>query len=772
MSDVLRSGDLPTSSRTERERLFRRQIDEAAAVVPFSNAAYLLSLGVILSYVGTSAGEPAVWLLGFLITALLVNSLRIWIPFRRHRSARTPLFDYRALLLEVVVLAALDMVLFGLLFHHSDVYRDLILIATVAGIMGAGTVTLSSVRSLAMSWIFVHGLGLFVVVVPITETHIRVLLVQLTIYMFALTVGAIYLSASFRRRCLAEFQAESERQTVTLLLDGFEGGSRDWLWECDNDGRFSHASVRLAEVAGVTVADLQTLTFGELLIRLQAPSPSHGESDAESLLDKLRAGIPFRDVVVAVRVDGERCWWSLSGNPRTLDDGTTLGWRGVGSDITEQYVHEQEILRLAGTDTLTGLPNRRAFSTALAEAIRGRDAGAMVCVGILDLDNFKSINDTLGHPVGDQLLIEVTARLRKVFGSDLCARMGGDEFGLIVKVMPGGEPDPVFDRYLDALHEPFFVTGNRIEVRATIGWAFAPDDASDADAVVMAADLALYEAKATGRNRVGRFSPELRERASIRAAALQELDQGIEKGQFELYYQPQMDMATGAVVAFEALLRWNHPERGLIGPSEFISVAEETGMIIPLGAQAMALASAAAVRWPAGIGVTVNVSPVQLASREFSEMVRDALTRSGLDARSLQLEITETGVVDDHAIFELDRLRELGVTVALDDFGTGYSSFATLQRLPIDVLKIDRLLVAGSDDPQMSVVKSMVELAAALGMRSLAEGVETPEQLRRVRAAGCELVQGYHISRPMSRERVAAYLASEQDRGEAVGSLA
>ncbi|MDJ0111624.1 EAL domain-containing protein, partial [Rhodococcus erythropolis] len=229
---------------------------------------------------------------------------------------------------------------------------------------------------------------------------------------------------------------------------------------------------------------------------------------------------------------------------------------------------------------------------------------------------------------------------------------------------------------------------------------------------------------------------------------------------------------TGEVVAFEALLRWNHPSRGLIGPSQFISVAEETGMIIPLGAQAMAMATAAAAGWPTGIGVSVNVSPVQLVSREFGAMVKKALTDSGLAPHLLQLEITETGVVDDRAIRDLYKLRELGVTVALDDFGTGYSSFATLQRLPIDVLKIDRMLVTDSDDPKMSVVKSIVELAAALGMKSLAEGVETIEQFRRVQWVGCDLVQGYHISKALTAERVDVYLAAtDTETGRSVHPL-
>ena len=772
MSRPSRLGRQDPASEADCNSLFRRQIDEAAAVAPFANLAYMASLVVILTYTVPPGRQTLRWLGGALIFLVLANSIRVWIPLRWRPSKHTPRYDYVGLLVEVIVVATLDVTLFALLFHDMDVFRDLVLIATMAGIMGAGTVTFSSLRSVSLTWIYIHGLGVFTVLVVHAEPHFRILAIQLCIYMFALTVGAVYLSASFQRRCLAEFQAESERQTVALLLDGFEGGSRDWLWECDTNGRFSHTSARLAEVAGMTVDELQQLTFGQLLTRLQIASSPEGRAAAAQMIDKLESSAPFRDTVVPVHVDGRRRWWSLSGNPRVLESGVILGWRGVGSDITERYVHEQEILRLAATDSLTGLPNRRAFGVALEEAIDSRAPEKQVLVGILDLDNFKSVNDTLGHPIGDQLLLEVTKRLRDMIGSDMCSRMGGDEFGLIVCTSSRDDPGVIFDRYLEVLHEPFFVEGNRIEVRATIGYSSAPEDSTDADGLVMLADLALYEAKSTGRNRVGKFSPLLRARASARATALHELDRGIEEGQFDLHYQPQVDTQTGEVVAFEALLRWNHPSRGLIGPSQFISVAEETGMIIPLGAQAMAMATAAAAGWPTGIGVSVNVSPVQLVSREFGAMVKKALTDSGLPPQLLQLEITETGVVDDRAIRDLYKLRELGVTVALDDFGTGYSSFATLQRLPIDVLKIDRMLVTDSDDPKMSVVKSIVELAAALGMKSLAEGVETIEQFRRVQWVGCDLVQGYHISKALTAERVDVYLAAtDTETGRSVHPL-
>ena len=410
---------------------------------------------------------------------------------------------------------------------------------------------------------------------------------------------------------------------------------------------------------------------------------------------------------------------------------------------------------------LTGLPNRRTFGSELSDALGTVRTGEEVLVGILDLDNFKSVNDTLGHPVGDKLLISVAARLNRVVDGAMCARIGGDEFGVVLRgTGDGGE---VFARYLDALREPFYVRGNRIEVRASIGYAGAPADSEDADTLVMSADLALYAAKSAGKNRVGRYSPVLRARARERASAgliPARTWLAIESRQFELYYQPQVRADTGRVEGFEALLRWNHPVRGVLAPHIFIDVAEETGLIVPLGLQVLNMACAEAATWPDDTYVTVNVSPVQLMSSGFGSAVNDALEASGLSGKRLQLEITETGAVEELAVAELDRLRATGIAIALDDFGTGYSSFESLKKLPLDILKIDRSFITELSEGDSAVVTSVVEVAKALGMQSLAEGVETADQLRLLLTAGCELVQGYYVSRPMPAKEVAEYLSA------------
>ncbi|MBX9150606.1 putative bifunctional diguanylate cyclase/phosphodiesterase [Rhodococcus qingshengii] len=749
-------------SDVERRDLFARQILQVTTVAPLANMVNVLSVCALLVYVIPPGHNEFRVIWGSAAFLVVLNSVRIWIPRvvlkGRYTPKHTTRYDYWALMLEVILLGLLLVVLAAAMLPVTDNSRKLVLLATFAGVMGAGAVALSTVRSIAVAWILVHSIGLLVVILPKRTTEYAVLSFQLVVYSVTLIIGVVYLWASFRSRCLAEFEAAAERQTVSLLLDDFEGGSRDWLWEVDTTGTLSHTSARLSQISGVPVSDLRTLSLRGLLDRLDVGSTKSGRAAVQVIGDHLDRLMPFREVVIPVRVDGVDRWWSLSGHPRLPEATEFVGWRGVGSDITEKYNYERRILWLAATDGLTGLPNRRTFGSELSDALGTVRTGEEVLVGILDLDNFKSVNDTLGHPVGDKLLISVAARLNRVVDGAMCARIGGDEFGVVLRgTGDGGE---VFARYLDALREPFYVRGNRIEVRASIGYAGAPADSEDADTLVMSADLALYAAKSAGKNRVGRYSPVLRARARERASALQELGLAIESRQFELYYQPQVRADTGRVEGFEALLRWNHPVRGVLAPHIFIDVAEETGLIVPLGLQVLHMACAEAATWPDDTYVTVNVSPVQLMSSGFGSAVNDALEASGLSGKRLQLEITETGAVEELAVAELDRLRATGIAIALDDFGTGYSSFESLKKLPLDILKIDRSFITELNEGDSAVVTSVVEVAKALGMQSLAEGVETADQLRLLLTAGCELVQGYYVSRPMPAKEVAEYLSA------------
>jgi len=455
----------------------------------------------------------------------------------------------------------------------------------------------------------------------------------------------------------------------------------------------------------------------------------------------------------------------MSGHPGN-GERSDYGWRGVGSDITHSYHQRQNILRLAEVDSLTGLRNRYSFNAQLSSRLRD---GRRVWLAILDLDNFKSINDRLGHHVGDDVLRDVASRLHSVLRSnEICGRLGGDEFAIAfddIAFDDIGNADEVQERFqtiLDAFQRPFSLVGNEIRIRASLGYGSMPDDADSLEDLVIVADLALYHAKESGRNQIRAFDATLRDRATGRARALLDLRRALIDEEFELVYQPQVSAATGVVVGFEALLRWNHPTSGLVSPGDFISVAEETGLIVPIGAGVLRAACTAATTWPEDIRVAVNVSQVQLRSSRYVESVRRTLNEVNLDPSRLEIEVTESLVIDDADRDVLVQLSALGIAIAMDDFGTGFSSVASLARLPLDRLKIDRAFVAPLDaDPSSSrfaVLRAVIAIAKSLGLDTVAEGVETERQRAIVTECGCDVIQGYLEGVPIRAAEIPDYL--------------
>jgi diguanylate cyclase (GGDEF)-like protein len=414
----------------------------------------------------------------------------------------------------------------------------------------------------------------------------------------------------------------------------------------------------------------------------------------------------------------------------------------------------ERLARLAHRDALTDLPNRLAFRLELENALRRRqrlDDG--VCVLCIDLDNFKSVNDTLGHPAGDALLQAATERLKHcVRAGDTIARLGGDEFA----VVQTGLADPadagrLAGRIVAAMAEPFELPGHQIAIGASIGMAMAPSDGDDPDELLMKADMALYRTKNLGRNGFHFFEAGMDEALKARRELETDLRRALADGAFELHYQPLFDLARASISCCDALLRWRHPLRGLVAPGEFIPLAEETGIIVGIGEWVLRQACAEAARWPQEIKLAVNISPAQFRNRNLVPLVISALANAGLSPRRLELEITENVMMHDTAanIEMLHQLRDCGVQIAMDDFGTGYSSLGYLRDFPFDKIKIDRSFVHDLADPSaQSIVKAVTGLATALGIATTAEGVETVEQLERLRLEGCHEVQGFLISKP------------------------
>ena len=411
-------------------------------------------------------------------------------------------------------------------------------------------------------------------------------------------------------------------------------------------------------------------------------------------------------------------------------------------------------------DSLTGLPNRTLLREQIALALNrhGRANFALFC---LDLDNFKSVNDTLGHPTGDALLCEVAARLGAICPQAFVARLGGDEFAVILP-NGNGSADQIGRALVKALAQPFDVHGHRIVTGTSIGIVLAPQDGQDATELLKNADLALHRAKDEGKGSHRFFESAMDAEAQARRAMEIDLHDALRKGELELYFQPLFGLSQNRVTAFEALLRWNHPERGMVSPVQFIPLAEETGLIIPIGEWALHEACRIAATWADDIRIAVNISPVQFRSATLNSIVLQALARSGLAPHRLELEITESLFIDnvEATLGSLHSLRALGVRIALDDFGTGYSSLSYLRSFPFDKLKIDRSFIVDllAHDGATAIIRAITTLADALGIETTAEGVESSEQLEILRTEGCNQIQGYFFSRPIPAGQVAALL--------------
>jgi diguanylate cyclase (GGDEF)-like protein len=469
--------------------------------------------------------------------------------------------------------------------------------------------------------------------------------------------------------------------------------------------------------------------------------------------------VTLLDAAATRLADGNEASVPVEGNDELARLAATFN--RMATDIADR---ERRITHLAFNDVLTGLPNRAHFLEYVDQELRlAASNGTQIAVLVVDLDAFKTINDTLGHPTGDALLVHVGRCLTTTLDSAFVARLGGDEFVVVARV--DGNAERLAERALGAIAEPTLIDGHDITPEASIGIALSPADGMDARQLLKSADLALYRAKELGRGTYCFFEESLNRRAQERRQLESDLRLAIRAGQFELFFQPLFDLEQDRIGSFEALMRWHHPTRGLVSPVEFIPVAEDTGMIVELGAWALREACAHAAQWPAHVRVAVNVSSVQFRRPGLSEVVMQALSANGLEPGRLELEITESIFLEEsEATFKLlHGLRALGVRIALDDFGTGYSSLSYLQSFPFDKIKIDRSFIQDilSRPGAVAIVRAITDLARALGMETTAEGVEESEQLAELRKHGCSSVQGYLFSRPIDARAVKAMLLEQ-----------
>ncbi|MCU0818273.1 MAG: EAL domain-containing protein [Beijerinckiaceae bacterium] len=442
------------------------------------------------------------------------------------------------------------------------------------------------------------------------------------------------------------------------------------------------------------------------------------------------------------------------------------GWVQVLRDVTRQQRSDEKIRYLAEHDSLTGLANRVVFNAAIEAALERLPQDRTPIVLCIDLDHFKSVNDTLGHPVGDRLLREVADRLRAVTGpGSLVARLGGDEFAiLLASADDASAGETLAAAIIRTIEKPFTIDNHHIVIGSSIGIAVAPDDGQNAELLMRNADIALYRAKSDGRGVFQRFQAGMDEAILARRQLELDLRRAIAVGEFELFYQPLMNLKTQTIESCEALIRWNHPTRGLTAPNDFIPFAEEVGLIVDIGEWTMIEACREATTWPSHISVAINVSPNQFMAKGLVAAVKHALKKSGLDARRLEIEVTESVLITDTeaALATLHELHALGVRIAMDDFGTGYSSLSYLRRFPFDKLKIDRSFISdiAHDHEAGAIVRAIIQLANTLGIATTAEGVEDADQKDMLDALNCREAQGFLIGRPMPRERLGNLLAA------------
>jgi diguanylate cyclase (GGDEF)-like protein len=453
---------------------------------------------------------------------------------------------------------------------------------------------------------------------------------------------------------------------------------------------------------------------------------------------------------------------------------STGGGVTIHMDVTEKRSSEKQIAFLAHHDALTGLPNRLQLREHIEKNLKHAERGERFSVLCLDLDHFKDINDTLGHSIGDLLLRAVSKRLCEIVrDTDLVSRTGGDEFSIVQSgiELPVVASSALAERIVEALSAPFDLGDHQVVIGASVGVAIAPDDGNDADALLKNADMALYRTKAEGRGRFHFFEAEMDAKAQARRVLELDLRKAVSAGEFEVHYQPIVNLAENRISGFEALLRWNHPTRGRISPDKFIPLAEDTGLIVPIGEWAVRQACAEARTWPSDLRVAVNVSPSQFRNKGLVSTVMSALAASGLPPDRLELEITEAVLLhnNDATLTVLHQLRGLGVRISMDDFGTGYSSLSYLRSFPFDKIKIDRSFVRDliEKPDSIAIIRAVTGLGQSFGMTTTAEGVETQEQLDQMRAEGCTEVQGYFFSKPMPACEIAQLLSGFQKRAQA-----
>ncbi|CAO1654867.1 Diguanylate cyclase [Parasphingorhabdus sp. NYA22] len=592
----------------------------------------------------------------------------------------------------------------------------------------------------------------------------------LLLLFFAICVDSIYrlFFFNFAKRHIYAAQQKDAAENVKLLLNDYAEQSSDWLWETDEALRVVRASDRFAAAAGLTVQKLNGMHIADLF--------ADGD-ERHALLQRLGQGQPIRGLLLPISVDGENHWWRISCRPMDAAAGRSKALRGAATDVTNEKQTKDQVARLAHYDGLTDLPNRALFKQSLENALARLEGDQHIAVLYVDIDRFKAINDTMGHNAGDRVLQVVGNRLATATGEDdIVSRLSGDEFAICLS--NAGNSDDVADiasNIVDRVSQPYMIDGHKITTGISLGIVVSNDKSETAEGLLHNADIALYRSKENGRGRVTLFEPQMLQAQLDRREMELDLQAALKRDELELHYQPVYDIETEKRLGYEALIRWNHPTKGMVMPNEFIPIAEATGLIIQLGEWVLRTALLEMRNWPEHLGVSVNLSPAQMRSPNLLSTIINGLASAGVDSNRLELEITETVIMShNQANFDLlNKIHSLGVKIALDDFGTGYSSLNYLRSFPFNKIKIDRCFVEdvdGREDCQ-AIIRAVTGLASSLGMVTTAEGIEREGQLLQVKLAGCKQVQGYLFSKAIPASQIPGRVLEEQPEFVALDNI-
>ncbi len=718
----------------------------------------LLNGGAVIGGIGHMVPAALLWL--FAVSLGMAAYHRVWLAqgIERARRQRNPAkmlhaFRMNSLWLGLTFGAAIAL-WFPLVSPGAKVMLAIVAVAQIA----AAAYTVRTMPRAAILYIVPQALGL---AAGLTAVH-EIAAISAIAVLFAASALLIRMTYTahdmFVTRILHDRELAASARTVKLLLNEYEESGSDWLFEIDREGRLVGVSERFAAALCSTRAKLETHDFAALFA---------AGRERDELQFALAERRPLRDHAIELvtrKSDAEPRWWSVSGRPCYASPGDRVVYRGVIADVTNQRLAESRVQHMAHFDALTGLPNRALFSATLARLLADRMRGERVALLLIDVDHFKSVNDMYGHPTGDGFLRALAERMTETLQSSrlggeqgLVARLGGDEFAIVLAGNDAvDQAVRLAEELIASMSTPLTISDHVLETGISLGIAMCPDHATLPQQLLSNADIALYAAKDGGRGMWEMFEPGMDEELHDRHALTRDLRHAVANGELRLYLQPLIDLERDVKTGYEALLRWEHPTRGLIAPDSFIPLAEETGLIVPIGEWVIRTALALAAGWDDNKTIAINLSPVQLNSANLLPTVINALAETGIDPARVEFEITESVLLHNSAanIETLNRMHELGLKIALDDFGTGYASLNYLLTFPFDKIKIDRSFISdlGTRADSRAIVSAVIGLANKLGMCTVAEGVEDEGQVVELREHGCRMVQGWLYGKALPSE--------------------